>query len=84
MPAQPMTCDTRAAEDSIADLIRRAEAGEEVVITRDGKPVARLVPALENAATRRGGAWRGRVHVAPDFDRLSDEELRRFESGDLP
>jgi len=46
-------------------LIDRALKGDDVVITRYGQPVARLVPAR---APRRLGTLRGKIRVAPDFD----------------
>ena len=60
------------AKTQLSKLVERAEAGEEVVIQRNGKPVVRLVPIAEQprSLTRLRGAWRGRVRIAPDFDEL--------------
>ncbi|MEZ5979650.1 MAG: hypothetical protein R3F34_15735 [Planctomycetota bacterium] len=44
------------------------EAGEEVVIARAGKPIARLVAYREESAKRSGGRWKGRVRIGRDFD----------------
>lgn len=55
------------AKTHLSELVKRAAAGEEIVIARDGKPAARLV-ALAAAPARRPGAWAGRVWIAPDFD----------------
>ena len=60
------------AKTKLSQLVARAEAGEDVVIQRNGKPVARLVPIdeeLRSLASVRG-VWRGKVHMAPDFDEL--------------
>jgi prevent-host-death family protein len=46
------------AKAKLSQLLDRASAGEEIVITRAGKPVARLV-ALDVAERRKPGAWRG-------------------------
>jgi prevent-host-death family protein len=55
------------AKTRLSELIRRVEAGEEIVIRRGATPVARLVP---ERATRvkPPGALRGRVQLAADFD----------------
>jgi prevent-host-death family protein len=58
------------AKSQLARLIGLAEKGEEIVIARAGKPVARLVPYRQAEGPREGGQWRGQAHVAPDFDQL--------------
>jgi prevent-host-death family protein len=70
------------AKTHLSKLVERAEAGEDVVIQRNGKPVARLVPVVEeprSLATLRG-AWRGRVQMADDFDELPDDIADAFGS----
>lgn len=59
------------AKTKLSQLVERAESGEDIVIARNGKPVARLVPvaATSSLASVRG-AWRGRVRIAEDFDEL--------------
>jgi prevent-host-death family protein len=67
------------AKTKLSQLVERAEAGEDIVIARNGKPVARLVPVAGTtslAAVR--GAWRGRVRVADDFDDLPDDIAEAF------
>jgi prevent-host-death family protein len=46
------------AKAKLSSLLDRALAGEEVVIARAGKPLARLVP-IEKPTRRKSGAWRG-------------------------
>lgn len=58
----------REAEAHLAALVDRAAAGEEVVISRDGRPVARLVALESHAPARRPGAFRGRIVIGEDFD----------------
>lgn len=57
----------------LSRLVDQAAAGESVVIERAGKPVAMLVPFAPASQPRRPGNWRGRVHIAEDFDDLPKE-----------
>jgi prevent-host-death family protein len=71
----------REATSILPELIERAQAGEVVLITRNGKPVARLVPVAETkglASVR--GIWRGRVRIADDFDELLDDIADAFDA----
>jgi prevent-host-death family protein len=52
------------AKAKLSELLDRALAGEEIVIARAGKPLARLVP-VENMLPRRKGAWRGWASDVP-------------------
>ncbi len=58
------------AQSQLAELIMAVERGEEVIIARDGKPVAKLLPVAQQDGPRQGGQWRGRIRIAPDFDEL--------------
>jgi prevent-host-death family protein len=55
------------AKTHLSALVDRAAGGEEIVIAKSGRPLARLVP-LTKAPRRRGGFLRGRIRIAPDFD----------------
>jgi prevent-host-death family protein len=62
------------AKTQLSRLVERALAGEDVVITRHGKPVARLVPVTRQArfaATR--GIGKGKVWMADDWDEWPDD-----------
>jgi antitoxin (DNA-binding transcriptional repressor) of toxin-antitoxin stability system len=61
------------AQTQLTKLIVLAEQGEEVVIEREGKPVARLIAVRQENGVRRGGQWRGQVRIAPDFDDLPND-----------
>ena len=67
------------AKTHLSRLVERAEAGEEIVIARAGRPVARLVGVGKPPAARRPGVWRGRGVMADDFDVLPDELLEALE-----
>jgi antitoxin (DNA-binding transcriptional repressor) of toxin-antitoxin stability system len=53
------------------------EAGEKVVLARNGTPVAELVPA-ERPKKREGGFWKGQVWISPDFDEPDPEIEKLF------
>ena len=62
------------AKTKLSQLVERAAAGEEIVIARNGMPVARLVPVPSSTSLANvRGAWRGRVRIADDFDELPDD-----------
>lgn len=63
-----MKVNIHEAKTHLSRLIERATAGEETVIAKAGKPVARLVPYRSAPGPRRLGAWRGRVEIRADFD----------------
>ncbi len=58
------------AKTQLSRLLDRVVGGEDVVIARAGRPVARLVPYVRSATPRKSGAWTGRVKIAEDFDVL--------------
>ena len=60
------------AKAQFAELLRRAEAGEEIELTRYGRPVARIVAAGQGAPKPLIGALRGRIAIAPDFGALPE------------
>lgn len=66
------------AKTKLSQLVERAEAGEEIVIQRNGTPVARLVGIADDepSLAQAFGIWRGRVHVADDFDELPEDMAR--------
>lgn len=68
------------AKTRLSHLVDRALRGDEVVITRHGRPVARLVPAKTARPPRKLGMLRGKIRVAKDFDApLPDHLLALFE-----
>jgi len=67
------------AKTHLSRLVEQVEAGEEVVIARAGRPVARLVGLHVRIRPRVPGQWRGLVHLAPDFDAPDDDVLASFE-----
>ena len=66
------------AKTHLSRLLERVSAGEEIVIAKAGRPVARLVPYDENDEPRKPGGWEGRVWMADDFDELPPDILAAF------
>jgi prevent-host-death family protein len=74
------TINIHAAKTQLSRLVDAAAAGEEIIIARSGKPVARLVPLAGPQPKRRLGALAGKLRVPEDFDApLPDEVLDAFE-----
>lgn len=61
------TVGVHEAKTNLSKLLRRVQAGEEIVITRDGQQLAKLVP-VQSAASRRLGIDDGRFEIPADFD----------------
>jgi len=68
-----------AAKTHLSRLVKRAEKGEEIVIMRAGKPVAKIVALTPLRKKRVLGLDRGKVWIAPDFDETDEETIRAFE-----
>ncbi len=63
------------AKTCLARLLELAEAGDEIIIAKDGKPVARILPFEEEERPRVPGTGRGEIRIAEDFyDDLPDFE----------
>jgi len=71
------------AKTHLSKLVDRAAEGEEIVIARAGRPVARLVKLEPERKPREPGAWKGRVWMADDFDDLPEDIMAAFR-GELP
>jgi prevent-host-death family protein len=78
------TVNIHAAKTHLSRLVEAAAAGEEIVIAKAGKPIARLCPLAESKPKpkRELGRLRGKIVVPDDFDDpLPDEILDLFEKG---
>lgn len=72
------------AKSNLSKLVEKAEAGEEVVITRgrEKKPVAKIVPIVEKPKQRLG-LLKGKISIGPEFfESLPDDELRLWNCED--
>jgi prevent-host-death family protein len=63
------------AKTHLSRLIERVAAGEEIILGKAGKPIARLVPFRQAGAhpKRKAGAWKGKVRISTDFDKPDTE-----------
>ncbi len=76
----PKTVNVHEAKTHLSRLLDRVSQGEEIIIAKAGRPVARLVPAGERPERRVPGSAVGRVVVGEDFDApLPEEILGTFE-----
>jgi prevent-host-death family protein len=74
-----------AAKTNLSKLVERALDGEEIVITRRGKPAVRLEPVREKVPFRELlGIWKGQVWEAPDHDWFHDADIEKMFDLDDP
>lgn len=68
------------AKTRLSQLVEQALHGDDVVITRRGKPAVRLQPVLPvTGAWALMGAWKGEVEIADDFDELPEDVAAAFD-----
>lgn len=74
------TLNIHDAKTHFSKLIEAVSAGEKVIIAKAGKPVATLSAIEAQAAPRKPGALKGKIHIAADFDsQLPDDVIDTFE-----
>jgi prevent-host-death family protein len=56
------------AKTFLSRLVDRAANGEEIILSKAGKPMAKLVPFQRSSAPRRPGGWEGQIRISEDFD----------------
>jgi prevent-host-death family protein len=76
--------NVHAAKTHLSRLIEQAAAGEEIVIAKAGKPVARLVPFAPRREPRQPGLMKGKIWIAEDFDEPLPEEIMAAFRGERP
>ena len=70
------------AKTQLSRLLERVEKGEEIVIGRAGKPVARLSAYRTERKPRKPGSLKGKIAIAPGFDVLPTKLKRAFDGED--
>jgi prevent-host-death family protein len=77
---KPCVVTVHQAKTTLSRLLQKASNGEEVIIARGSKPVAKLVPIGEVKGQRRPGSWKGKLEVGSEFfDPLPGDELSAWE-----
>ncbi|MBO0877083.1 MAG: type II toxin-antitoxin system Phd/YefM family antitoxin [Pseudonocardia sp.] len=71
------------AKSQLSKLLEQVEAGDEIIIARNGRPIARLVPLQRRTSPRTPGAWKGKVWMADDFDETDEELVELWENSPL-
>jgi prevent-host-death family protein len=61
------------AKTQFSKLVRRAEAGEEIVVRRGREPVARIAPLEKRGGVRGFGSMKGEIRIGSDFDEPLEE-----------
>jgi prevent-host-death family protein len=80
-----LTVNIHDAKTHLSKLLVRVEKGEEIVIAKAGKPIARLVPERPPSPSKRvPGFGKGKVWIADDFDEMSESELALWYGSKLP
>jgi prevent-host-death family protein len=73
------TVNIHAAKTHLSTLVEQAAAGEEIIIAKAGKPVARLVPIGKPDIRKTFGMFKDKIWVSDDFDApLPPEVLKSF------
>ncbi len=68
------------AKTHFSKLLARVQAGEEIIIAKAGRPIAKIVPIQPEKEPREPGTAKGKIWIAPDFDEpLPEEILKAFE-----
>lgn len=69
------------AKAELSALIAMVQKGDEVILSKSGKPVAKIVPYHGTAQSRVPGSTEGEIWIAPDFDEMPDDMAEGFGMG---
>lgn len=72
----PGTYNMHEAKTQLSRLAERAANGEEIVIARSGRPIAKLVPIEPKRPKRKLGQWKDEVWISDDFDAPLPKEMQ--------
>jgi prevent-host-death family protein len=73
-----LTVNTHEAKTQLSRLLTRVSHGEEIIIAKSGRPVARLVPIKPKTEKRTSGIDKGNAWIADDFDSALPQTLQSF------
>jgi len=74
----PKQVNIYEAKSQLSRLVDEVEAGAEIVLARNGRPVALIVPLPRAPLERKPGSWKGKGWIAPDFDETPDEIVKAW------
>lgn len=72
------TVNVHEAKTHLLQLLDLAASGEELIIARAGRPMAKLIPYQVHKKSRKPGCWKGKVKISKDFDELPKNFSRIF------
>jgi prevent-host-death family protein len=78
------TINLYEAKTTLSHLVERAAGGEEIIIAKNGRPMARLVPFGARATARVPGLLKGQIRIAADFDAPLPDDVARAFRGESP
>ena len=77
-----LTINIHEAKTYFSRFIEKAAAGEEIIIAKAGKPIAKLVPLHSLSSPRSLGIFKGQLNVPEDFDAaLPEDVVMQFQNG---
>jgi len=71
------------AKTNFSKLVRRAEAGEEIVVRRGSEPVARIMPLEKRGRVHGFGSMKGEIWISPDIEQVDKEIEQMFEESEI-
>jgi len=80
----PRQVNIHEAKTQFSKLVERAEAGEEIIIARDGHPCARLVPLAPGVRSAMTGKFAGQIWMADDFMETPQDVIDSFYDSKFP
>lgn len=75
---RPVQYNVHEAKTHFSRILERVSTGEDVVISKAGEPVAKVVPLRPKVQRTERGSLRGRIHLGDDFDELPDDLADTF------
>ena len=77
------TYNIHEAKTNLSKLIEKTQGGEEIIIAKAGKPVAKLSSYKEKTKFRKSGLLKGKIFVSDDFNDEAEEINKLFYEGDI-
>ncbi len=79
-----LTVNIYDAKTSLSQLVERAAAGEEIIIAKAGRPMARLTPLRTSRSPNLSGALAGQIDIGPAFDEPLPDDIAAAFRGETP